>query len=203
MIEFLKTKWKWVVGFIIIILLGLFIARKSMRENFFERLSFIMELGTYTEEAFLPLDIETTNIVRNDTEYSYLDTIVKVGLKEMGLNDSISVIVRPISDEVKQRFDSQMTLEAHIIGRNNQYLLFIDDMSRYEAIKVISHELVHLRQYRSGKFVMGSDYVMWNGKRYSANEIYNMNYEDRPWEREAYTEQRYLNNKLNTILYGK
>ena len=203
MINKLKKYWKWVVGIIILIFLVLVLLHESMKQKFYDRLEFMMELSTYTEETFVPLDIETTNMIINSTKYKYLDTIVKVGLREMGLNDKIAVSIRPITQEVKQRFDGEMTLEAHILGKGNQYMLFIDDMGRQNAIRVISHELVHLRQYRSGKFVMGEDYVIWDGKRYNEYQIYQMEYDDRPWEREAYTEQRYLRKQISDILYGK
>ena len=201
--KFIKKYWKWIVGIILIILLSLFLIHESFKEKFMQRIEFLLEVGTYKEEEFIEIDIETTNITLNYTDRLYLDTIVKVGLKQMGLDDNIVVSIRPISDEVQQRFDSEMILQAHIMGKGNQYALFVDDMSRYEAIKVISHELVHLKQYRSEKLILNKNSVIWDGREYSEWEINDMDYMRRPWEREAYDEQRWLSSTLNELLYER
>lgn len=201
--KFIKKYWKWIVGIILIILLSLFLIHESFKERLMQRIEFLLEVGTYKEEEFIEIDIETTNITLNYTDRLYLDTIVKVGLKQMGLDDNIVVSIRPISDEVQQRFDSEMILQAHIMGKGNQYALFVDDMSRYEAIKVISHELVHLKQYRSEKLILNKNSVIWDGREYSEWEINDMDYMRRPWEREAYDEQRWLSSTLNELLYEK
>ena len=201
--KFIKKYWKWIVGIILIILLSLFLIHESFKERLMQRIEFLLEVGTYKEEEFIEIDIETTNITLNYTDRLYLDTIVKVGLKQMGLDDNIVVSIRPISDEVQQRFDSEMILQAHIMGKGNQYALFVDDMSRYEAIKVISHELVHLKQYRSEKLILNKNSVIWDGREYSEWEINNMDYMRRLWEREAYDEQRWLSSTLNELLYER
>jgi len=201
--KFIKKYWKWIVGIILIILLSLFLLHESFKEKFMQRIEFLLEVGTYKEEEFIILDIETTNVTLNYTDRLYLDTIVKVGLKQMGLDDNIVVSIRPISDEIQQRFDSEMILQAHIMGKGNQYALFVDDMSRYEAIKVISHELVHLKQYRSEKLILNKNSVIWDGREYSEWEINDMDYMRRPWEREAYDEQRWLSSTLNELLYER
>ena len=201
--KFIKKYWKWIVSIILIILLSLFLLHESFKEKFMQRIEFLLEVGTYKEEEFIILDIETTNVTLNYTDRLYLDTIVKVGLKQMGLDDNIVVSIRPISDEIQQRFDSEMILQAHIMGKGNQYALFVDDMSRYEAIKVISHELVHLKQYRSEKLILNKNSVIWDGREYSEWEINDMDYMRRPWEREAYDEQRWLSSTLNELLYER
>lgn len=201
--KFIKKYWKWIVGIILIILLSLFLIHESFKERFMQRIEFLLEVGTYKEEEFIILDIETTNVTLNYTDRLYLDTIVKIGLKQMGLDDNIVVSIRPISDEIQQRFDSEMILQAHIMGKGNQYALFVDDMSRYEAIKVISHELVHLKQYRSEKLILNKNSVIWDGREYSEWEINDMDYMRRPWEREAYDEQRWLSSTLNELLYER
>ncbi len=168
-----------------------------------DRFKFKMEMGLFREETFLPLDITSTNLISNRTDKPYLDTIVQFGLQELGFDNKIAVVIRPISDRIKENFDSSMTLEAHLMGKNSQYMLFIDEMGRDAAIKVISHELIHLKQYQSGDLVLAKDYVIFKGKKYYEFDIYEMKYERRPWEAEAYLEQKELYNKLYTKLYGK
>jgi hypothetical protein len=192
----MTTKVKWIIGIILLILIGFILFKKSFRD----RLKFKINIGTYQEQPFKQFDIETTNMVANRTEDNYLDSVVYVGLNELGM-DSIAVTIRPITDEVKQQFDSEGTLKAHILGRGRQYIIFLDDMGRDESIKVLSHELIHLRQYVTQKLILHKNEVIWDGKVISGYEVSESKYNDRPWEIEAFAEQRQLESKIRNILY--
>jgi predicted metallopeptidase len=74
-------------------------------------------------------------------------------------------------------------------------------MSRDEAIKVLSHELIHLKQYYTKKLILEKDKVIWDGREVYQNEINETKYEQRPWEAEAFAGQRGLENKIREILY--
>jgi len=192
----MTTKVKWIIGIILLILIGFILFKKSFRD----RLKFKINIGTYQEQPFKQFDIETTNMVANRTEDNYLDSVVYVGLNELGM-DSLAVTIRPITDEVKQQFDSEGTLKAHILGRDRQYIIFLDDMGRDESIKVLSHELIHLRQYVTKKLVLHKNEVVWDGEIISEYRVSELKYDDRPWEIEAFAEQRQLENKIRNILY--
>ena len=192
----MTTKVKWIIGIILLILIGFILFKKSFRD----RLKFKINIGTYQEQPFKQFDIETTNMVANRTEDNYLDSVVYVGLNELGI-DSLAVTIRPITDEVKQQFDSEGTLKAHILGRDRQYIIFLDDMGRDESIKVLSHELIHLRQYVTKKLVLHKNEVVWDGEIISEYRVSELKYDDRPWEIEAFAEQRQLENKIRNILY--
>jgi len=192
----MTTKLKWIAGIVLLIIIGLILFRKS----FLDGLDFEMNIGIYQEQTFKQLDIKTTNMVVNKTEDNYLDSVVHVGLNELGM-DSIAVTIRPITDEVKQRFESEGNLKAHILGRGRQYIIFLDDMSRDESIKILSHELIHLRQYFTEKLILHKSGVIWNGKVISEYEVSELKYDDRPWEIEAFGEQRKLEKKIRNILY--
>ena len=192
----MTTKVKWIIGIILLILIGFILFKKSFRD----RLKFKINIGTYQEQPFKQFDIETTNMVSNRTEDNYLDSVVYVGLNELGM-DSLAVTIRPITDEVKQQFDSEGTLKAHILGRGRQYIIFLDDMGRDESIKVLSHELIHLRQYVTQKLILHKNEVIWDGKVISGYEVSESKYNDRPWEIEAFAEQRQLESKIRNILY--
>jgi len=192
----MTAKVKWIIGIILLIIIGFILFRKS----FLDGLKFKMNIGIYQEQTFKQFDIETTNMVSNRTEDNYLDSVVYVGLNELGM-DSIAVTIRPITDEVKQQFDSEGTLKAHILGRGRQYIIFLDDMGRDESIKVLSHELIHLRQYVTQKLIMHKNEVIWNGEVISEYEVSESKYNDRPWEIEAFAEQRQLESKIRNILY--
>jgi hypothetical protein len=192
----MTTKVKWIIGIILLIIIGFILFKKS----FLDGLKFKMNIGIYQEQTFKQFDIETTNMVANRTEDNYLDSVVYVGLNELGM-DSIAVTIRPITDEVKQQFDSEGTLKAHILGRGRQYIIFLDDMGRDESIKVLSHELIHLRQYVTQKLILHKNEVIWDGKVISGYEVSESKYNDRPWEIEAFAEQRQLESKIRNILY--
>ena len=192
----MTTKVKWIIGIILLILIGFILFKKSFRD----RLKFKINIGTYQEQPFKQFDIETTNMVANRTEDNYLDSVVYVGLNELGM-DSLAVTIRPITDEVKQQFDSEGTLKAHILGRDRQYIIFLDDMGRDESINVLSHELIHLRQYVTKKLVLHKNEVVWDGEIISEYRVSELKYDDRPWEIEAFAEQRQLENKIRNILY--
>lgn len=49
-----------------------------------------------------------------------------------------------------------------------------------EALFVLAHEMVHVKQFRSKKLKMTGDDTFWKGERIEAD------YEDQPWEQEAY-----------------
>jgi hypothetical protein len=192
----MTTKVKWIIGIILLIIIGFILFKKS----FLDGLKFKMNIGIYQEQTFKQFDIETTNMVSNRTEDNYLDSVVYVGLNELGI-DSLAITIRPITDEVKQQFDSEGTLKAHILGRGRQYIIFLDDMGRDESIKVLSHELIHLRQYVTQKLILHKNEVIWDGKVISGYEVSESKYNDRPWEIEAFAEQRQLESKIRNILY--
>lgn len=71
---------------------------------------------------------------------------------------------------------------------------------------VLSHEMVHLSQYTTGRLWLNlnTGAVMWEGKIYSST----VPYEERPWEKEAFDRQRRLlkawkkrNNKKHCIIW--
>lgn len=182
----MTTKVKLILGIILLVLIGFIIFKTGIL--------------TYQERTFKQFNIETTNIVSNKTEEKYLDSIVHVGLNELNM-DSIVVTIKPLTDEAKKRFEVYGNLKAHIFGRDRQYFIFLDDMGRDESIKVLSHELIHLKQYYTKKLILSKTEAIWDGTIYSEYQISELKYEDRPWEMEAFAKQRELQNKIEKVLY--
>jgi len=196
----IKKYYKWIIGTIVLLLIIFLIVRYNKKQAFYEKIQNALQFGVYKEQTFNRIDIETTNLIANKTDRNYLDSIVYVGLNEMNL-DSIAITIRQISPDVQERFDSDSQLKAHIIGKENQYIIFVDEMSRDEAIKVLSHELIHLKQYYTKKLILEKDKVIWDGREVYQSEINDTKYEQRPWEAEAFAGQRGLENKIREILY--
>jgi predicted metallopeptidase len=196
----MKKYYKWIIGIIILLLIIFSVVRYNKKQAFYEKIQNALKFGIYREQTFNRIDIRTTNLIANRTDRNYLDSIVYVGLNEMNL-DSVAITIRQISPEVQAMFDSNSQLKAHIIGKENQYIIFVDEMSRDEAIKVLSHELIHLKQYYTKKLILEKDKVYWDGKEIYQREINETKYEQRPWEAEAFNGQRGLENKIREILY--
>jgi predicted metallopeptidase len=196
----MKKYYKWIIGVVVLLLVLLLVLNYNKKQAFYERLQSALQFGVYKEQTFNRIDIETTNMIANRTDRNYLDSIVYVGLNELNL-DSVAVTIRQISPEVQAMFDSNSQLKAHIIGKGKQYIIFVDEMSRDEAIKVLSHELVHLKQYYTKKLILEKDKVIWDGREVYQTEINETKYEQRPWEAEAFAGQRGLETKIREILY--
>jgi hypothetical protein len=197
----IKKYYKWIIGIIILLLVIFSVVKYNKKQAFYKKLENALQFGIYREKTFNIIDIQTTNMVSNRTDRDYLDSIVYVGLNEINLDSSIAITIRQISPEVQEMYDSELQLKAHIIGKGNQYIIFVDEMSRGEAIKVLSHELIHLKQYYTKKLILEKDKVYWDDEEMYQTEINEIEYERRPWEAEAFAGQRGLENKIIEILY--
>ena len=196
----MKKYYKWIIGVVVLLLIIFSVVRYNKKQAFYEKIQSALQFGVYKEQTFNRIDIQTTNMVSNKTDRDYLDSIVYVGLNEMHL-DSVAITIRQISPDVQAMFDSESQLKAHIIGKGNQYIIFVDEMGRDEAIKVLSHELIHLKQYYTKKLILEKDKVYWDGEEIYQREINETEYQRRPWEAEAFAGQRGLENKIREILY--
>lgn len=128
------------------------------------------------------------------TQTTYLDTIVQVGLDALELK-GVSVLVK---DMDKDRNIGDYTVEAFIIGSNKQYIIFVNTMSRDTALEVLSHELIHLFQIERNKLQKRSNYIIWDGDTIlNPNEL---DYGDRPWEKEAFLFGRHLEKEIRKEL---
>ena len=139
------------------------------------------------------------NYIINLGEDKYADTIVSVGLSQLGVKDC-SVTIEEMPQKVKDMFYSQnqMNLQATVFGDNDMYDILTSDLNRSEAILILSHELIHLKQYRDERLEYIDDgFVRFDNKVYKVTEI---PYNDRPWEKEAFIKQYDLANKVHNIL---
>jgi hypothetical protein len=135
------------------------------------------------------------NTITNNRLPSYYDTILSVGLSSQGIMGSY-VVVDKLSDEAKEQFNGE--LKAHVRFFDGVYYLYIDEMSRGEAIKVISHEIIHIYQYNSGQLFYENGEITWNFKKY---DLSSLDYDNRPWEKEAFDNEDVLSKKIFEALY--
>lgn len=156
----------------------------------------ILLITKQKEKPFKKITINSTNIVINTTNETYLDTIVLVGLNEIGIT-GITVNIAPMNDQIRKRL-TDMDYQALVAGENGFYTLFVVELDRNRYITVISHELTHLKQYQTKRLIINNNVPFWEGKEF---EVRGVEYSDRPWEYEAFSNQPELGNKIRKILY--
>lgn len=155
---------------------------------------------TRKERTFNELTVPITNVVTNKTTQEFLTPIVKAGLYELKI-DSNFVMIQEMTELMKNGGlgDNNFELKASLVGNKSQNMLYVNTMDKMEAIKILSHELIHLDQYQSGRLVKrkGFNTVLWDGKIYDVKEI---SYLERPWEIEAFKLAPGLEKKIKVLL---
>jgi len=150
-----------------------------------------------TEEPFKVVELSNKNFVANRATKPYLDTIVQVGLDQLGIKNQV-VMLR---DKVKSKdLGNDYESEAYIIYSEGQSIIFLKpNISRFKAIEVISHELVHLDQYRTDRLkVLNLGLVCWENDTIDLLEV---PYNKRPWEMEAFNYGPLLEEDIKKVLY--
>lgn len=147
------------------------------------------------ERYFTPIELSDNNTIVNNSKPNFIDTIASVGLDAAGLK-GIVLVIDDLSDVAKSNFDG--TLEAHIKYFDGVFYLFMNDLDREKAISVISHEIIHINQYVSGDLIYQNGLVYWKGREYNLDEV---QYDNRPWEDDAYSKESSLASRVNELLY--
>lgn len=156
---------------------------------------------TKEEKYFDRITLPQVTMVVNKTQMNYLDTIIQVGLYELGESPTV-IVIEELTDKNKPKNDLQeLDLDAYIYGINGQYILAIRPMDRSRALMVISHELIHLQQTQQGRLFNGKDKLIFEDVIYLKNEA--PTYINRPWEVEAYKKQYSLRDRIKERLYSK
>ena len=160
-------------------------------------LSLLIYLGKRPEETFKRVELSNKNFVLNRGSRPYLDTIVQVGLDKMGIKNH-TLLIKEQTNEINLGDDT--FTEAFIIYKNNKSIIFIKpSLKRTNAIKIISHELIHLQQYLDERLViLGNGIVCWENDTLILQEI---PYNKRPWEEEAFNYGPLLEEDIKSILY--
>jgi hypothetical protein len=171
----MKHLIKIIVGAVIIMVILIFFAPKN-EEKYFRK----VELNT---------SIRTINL----SGVPYLDTVVNVGASIIKVKD-VNIIILPLLPE--DCLDT--SLLGYIEYRDNYYIIRLNaELDKKAQILTISHELIHLLQDYSGRFILNGNYVIFDGEQYSPY----VEYLDRPWEKESFYYEHVLETKINKKLY--
>lgn len=155
---------------------------------------FFYFLSNKKEKPFNKIEFDGNNSIMNNTKNSFYDTILLAGLNQLEIKN-IQIHVSELSENFRG-----LDLKAHIRENNGIYFIFINDYSKDESIDILSHELIHLKQYHTKELIYADDILIWRGDRFGREEL---PYESRPWEIHADFEGRNLSKDLEIILYPK
>lgn len=146
------------------------------------------------EHYFRKVDIKRENIIVNNTDRQYLDTIVAIGFKKLNIKNTY-VIIKKLN--LNRKFEDGYDLNGYVRNKGKRYFIFIKDTTREVSIKIIAHELIHYKQYYDGRLSLIGNTIIWKNKKYPNN----LSYAIRPWEPEAYNEGGKLEQEIKKELY--
>lgn len=155
------------------------------------------------ETFFKPIELEINNTVINNTPKKYMDTVVNLGLNQLEIVDA-TVVINYLSTSPVKEIQGGIEIEAYITpvsSNSNIFFLYIkDNIQREEAITVLSHEMVHVKQYVTQQlFINEEGSLLWEGETmYDPNSL---EYFNRPWERDAFHDQAEISNQIKNKLY--
>lgn len=161
----------------------------------FGLISWLVFSDVDSDKPFESVELSYNNTISNGLFPKYIDTVLHVGLDVAGVK-GVTVVINQLTDEAKSNFSSG-ELKAHIRYFNGIFYLFTNEMSRKESIEVMSHEIIHIKQYNDGILVYENNEVYWNGQLFLLEDV---DYDNRPWEREAFSLQSDVSNQISEIL---
>lgn len=144
------------------------------------------------------IEITNSHQIYNNTSNKFYDTLFSVGLKILEIQDT--VFIRHIPESFLEQTPDNYN--GFIIPLDKYYIIYLKkDLNKDELFEVVSHELIHLQQFKSKRIIiMDNGIVQWEGKDYSIDKI---NYHERPWEIEAFRYQYSLSIIMKDILILK
>lgn len=178
----MKKIVKYVIFFLILLTILYFVTRKKEYKHY---------------------DFPDTLNVNSNVDIEYVDTMAMIVLNKIYEIDTIdlSIIGMPSSFNHK-RYDDDLHIYGFIIKNNykdNKYIIFLSDrVYRSNIKKIISHELIHLKQMQDGKLEVMDNKYIWKKDTFYYDKI---NYNRRHYEIEAFKDQYKIKNKLNELLY--
>ena len=123
-------------------------------------ISFLLINTSFSEESYFnQVKLSDNNFITNTEVSTFYDTIISVGLDEVGVS-GVNVVVSELSNGAKEKFDYG-ELKAHVRYFNGTYYLFLDKYDRRESIDIISHEIIHISQYNTGQLIYENGELYW------------------------------------------
>ena len=144
-------------------------------------------LNSYRNRNFTIQNLKYNNIVINNTDISYVDTIVHVASYLLNQHGNL-IDLYPLNDSMVTKLGNNFELKSYIVGKKQSYKIYINvNLTRREYVNLILHELIHLSQIELGKLrILTNNTIIWNDVIINPNLI---DYEKRPWEIDCFKQQ--------------
>lgn len=164
----------------------------------------IFLLTKLPKREFNTFTFPSTMVAKDYTKSTMSDTITMVILNKILEYDTMKIEIFPIPSIFKKK-DGDIEIIAFISPvpfEKHRYKIYLKkDVSIWQLITVLSHEMVHLKQYEDGRLqvIEGKGYV-WEGDTTLYHEV---EYKDRPYEKEAFVKEVKIKRQLNKMLFKK
>lgn len=143
-------------------------------------------------------DKPVVKVLANIKSKYNIETVCKIILTQIiKLQDVELQIIT--NDRLVKKFDTKdVEMQAILDGHQltHKYTLHLRSNLLTDILEIICHEMVHLRQYEVGDLKLEGTTFIWKGTPYK-----NIDYWDRPWEREARLEQIEIEKQAKKLYY--
>lgn len=145
-----------------------------------------------------PKVITTPNLIYNAEKNENLKTYLAVALNAYGIRD-IKIGIRYLTPKEQVLLSSPFAYTRAITQLNNGiYVISLIPTSEDETIRLIAHEIVHVKQLYDKRIVYNDTAFYWKGK----NIINNIPpYKQRPWEIEALHKEDSIAEVIKDVIY--
>jgi hypothetical protein len=138
-----------------------------------------------------------TLVVNNYTNDKLADTVALIILNKIMKYDTMTINIYKIRDNYDTEEFNFVSYITKIPFKKHEYIIFLkNDLFLDYTKTVLSHELVHLDQYESGRLKIMEDGYEWMN---ITTKFKDENYLERPYELEAFKKQNDIKKKLNKI----
>lgn len=146
------------------------------------------------------IDFDVNNNVTNYSSIKYADTLSHIGLDYLKVRNSNIYILDAKPHVIRNILPNERVSGFVIENQKNTYQIYLDpDLSRSRMLDVLAHELIHIEQRHSNRLeILDIEYAVFEGDTLSMNEV---SYRDRPWEIEAYKDQREVKRHIKSIVF--
>lgn len=124
------------------------------------------------------------NKIVNNTSKSFYDTILVHSLVYLEIKNQ-RIIIEDI-DKTSMKGDDFTKGAVGIHPNSDIIFVFLNDLSKEEALIYIPHEAIHIQQYTTKNLInISENSVIYFNKKYNLDDV---PYSDRPWEIDAFSD---------------
>lgn len=170
----------------------------KLKETLVAILVVVMITIIIIDKVIAPKEITTPNTIYNIEKNKELTNYVAVALNAYQIK-GITLVIRYLSPE-EQIFLSSPTGFTSAITQYKEgvYCISLINTTEENSIRLIGHEIVHVKQLYDKRIIYNDTSFIWNGKELF-NEI--PPYKERPWEIEALTKEDSLSEVIKEVIY--